>query len=102
MRAGRLLLDRAVAPAAVRGAHALDDERAHSDRLLSYTMPQRALARLKRGDTDIADAFLEAVVLFVDLAGFTDLSKRLGPRETVRVLDRIFSRVRRDRGAARP
>jgi class 3 adenylate cyclase len=54
-------------------------------------MPQRALTRLKRGDTDIAEAFLEAVVLFVDLAGFTDLSKRIGPRETVRVLDRIFS-----------
>lgn len=70
---------------------ALDDERAHTERLLSYSMPRRALTRLKRGDTDIADAFLEAVVLFVDLAGFTDLSKRLGPRETVRVLDRIFS-----------
>jgi adenylate cyclase len=70
---------------------ALDDERAHSERLLSYTMPPRALARLKRGDMEIADAFLEAVVLFVDLAGFTDLSKRIGPRETVRVLDRIFT-----------
>jgi class 3 adenylate cyclase len=70
---------------------ALDDERAHTERLLSYTMPQRALTRLKRGDVEIADAFLEAVVLFVDLAGFTDLSKRIGPRETVRVLDRIFT-----------
>jgi len=70
---------------------ALDDERAHSERLLSYSMPRRALTRLKRGDVEIADAFLEAVVLFVDLAGFTDLSKRIGPRETVRVLDRIFT-----------
>jgi class 3 adenylate cyclase len=70
---------------------ALDDERAHTERLLSYSMPPRALKRLKRGDNDIADAFLEAVVLFVDLAGFTDISKRIGPRETVRVLDHIFS-----------
>lgn len=70
---------------------ALDDERAHTERLLSYSVPQRALTRMKRGDTDIADAFLEAIVLIVDLAGFTDLSKRIGPRETVRVLDRIFS-----------
>ena len=70
---------------------ALDEERAHSERLLSISMPPHALARLKRGETQIADAFLEAVVLFVDLAGFTDISKRIGPRQTVRVLDRIFT-----------
>ncbi len=70
---------------------ALDEERAHTERLLSYSMPQQAVARLKRGEQQIADAFLEAVVLFVDLAGFTDVSKRIGPRQTVRVLDRIFT-----------
>ena len=70
---------------------ALDQERAYTERLLSYSLPPRAIARLKRGDQDIADAFLEAAVLFVDLAGFTDLSKGIGPRETVRVIDRIFS-----------
>jgi class 3 adenylate cyclase len=70
---------------------ALGEERAHSERLLSYTMPAHALARLKRGEQQIADAFLEAVVLFVDLSGFTDISKRIGPRQTVRVLDRIFT-----------
>jgi class 3 adenylate cyclase len=70
---------------------ALHDERALSERLLSYSMPSRALARLKKGDQQIADAFLEAVVIFVDLAGFTDLSKRIGPRETVRILDHVFT-----------
>jgi adenylate cyclase len=70
---------------------ALDVERAHTEQLLSHSMPERALARLKKGDQQIADAFLEAVVLFVDLAGFTDLSKRIGPHETVRVLDRVFT-----------
>lgn len=70
---------------------ALDEERAQTERLLSYSMPRHAVARLKRGEQQIADAFLEAVVLFVDLAGFTDVSKRIGPRQTVRVLDRIFT-----------
>ncbi len=70
---------------------ALDEERAHTERLLSYSMPRHALERLRRGEQQIADAFLEAVVLFVDLAGFTDISKRIGPRQTVRVLDRIFT-----------
>jgi class 3 adenylate cyclase len=70
---------------------ALDEERAHTERLLSYSMPRHALERLRRGEQQIADAFLEAVVLFVDLAGFTDVSKRIGPRQTVRVLDRVFT-----------
>ena len=70
---------------------ALDDERAHVERLLSYTMPPRALARLRRGEEEIADAFVEAVVVFADLSGFTDTAKRIGPHEIVRVLDRIFT-----------
>jgi class 3 adenylate cyclase len=70
---------------------ALDEERAHTERLLSYSMPAHAIARLKRGEKQIADAFLEVVVLFVDLAGFTDVSKRIGPRQTVRVLDHVFT-----------
>jgi class 3 adenylate cyclase len=70
---------------------ALDEERAHTERLLSYSMPAHAIARLKRGEQQIADAFLEVVVLFVDLAGFTDISKRIGPRQTVRVLDHVFT-----------
>lgn len=70
---------------------ALDQERAHSERLLSYSVPKHALERLKRGEQQVADAYLEVVVLFVDLAGFTDMSKRIGPRQTVRVLDRIFT-----------
>lgn len=70
---------------------ALDEERAHTERLLSYSMPAHAISRLKRGEQQIADAFLEVVVLFVDLAGFTDISKRIGPRQTVRVLDQVFT-----------
>jgi class 3 adenylate cyclase len=70
---------------------ALDQERAHSERMLSYSVPKHAIERLKRGEQQIADAYLEVVVLFVDLAGFTDISKRIGPRQTVRVLDRIFT-----------
>src|SRR6185295_7162252 len=70
---------------------ALDDERAHSERLLSYTIPRRALERLKRGEQQIADAYVEAVVVFADLAGFTDISKRVGPHGTVRILDRTFT-----------
>jgi len=70
----------------------LDAERARSDELLRAALPAHAADRLKRGEQNIADAFIDATVLFTDLVGFTDLSKRIGPKETVRVLDHIFSR----------
>jgi class 3 adenylate cyclase len=67
-------------------------ERARSDELLRSAMPAHAAERLKRGEQNIADAFIDSAVLFTDLVGFTDLSKRIGPKETVRVLDHVFSR----------
>lgn len=70
----------------------LDAERARSDELLRSALPAHAADRLKRGEQNIADAFIDTAVLFTDLVGFTDLSKRIGPKETVRVLDHIFSR----------
>lgn len=70
----------------------LDTERARSDDLLRSALPAHAADRLKRGEQNIADAFIDSTILFTDLVGFTDLSKRIGPKETVRVLDHIFSR----------
>ncbi|MBL0116472.1 MAG: hypothetical protein IPP45_14355 [Sphingomonadales bacterium] len=48
-------------------ARQLDEERAHTERLL-YNVPQFAAERLKAGEI-VADAFSEATVVFVDLVG---------------------------------
>ena len=69
---------------------ALEQERARSESLLLNMLPKVIAARMKRGETNIADAQV-ASVLFADLKGFTQLSSCRPPEEIVVLLDRIFS-----------
>jgi adenylate cyclase len=88
----RRLLDRDAALEAVERAHAeLAAEREKSERLLRNMLPERIAARLKAGETTIADAVPAATVLFADLSGFTTFSAGLDARRLVFLLDEIFS-----------
>jgi class 3 adenylate cyclase len=69
----------------------LAEAHATSERLLLNVLPGSVAERLKRGETTIADAYEDATVLFADLVDFTPLAASLGPVETVRLLDRLFS-----------
>ena len=64
---------------------------AESDRLLLNVLPEPVAARLKAGESTIADASPAVSVLFADIVGFTPLSARLSPDELVGLLDRIFA-----------
>ena len=68
----------------------LERERARSDSLLANMLPKVIAARMKRGETNIADAQV-ASVLFADLKGFTVLSSSRRPEQIVALLDRIFT-----------
>ena len=74
-----------------RQAAELAEAHATSERLLLNVLPGSVAGRLKAGETTIADAYDDATVLFADLVGFTPLASSLGPAETVRLLDRLFS-----------
>jgi len=69
----------------------LRQERNRSEELLLNVLPKEIAGRLKNGESSIADNFSEVTILFADLVGFTELASRLAPRETVRLLDSIFS-----------
>jgi class 3 adenylate cyclase len=69
----------------------LDHERARSERLLLNVLPVAIANRLKSGETHIADRYEEVTILFADIVGFTPLSKVLPARETVDILDQLFS-----------
>lgn len=71
--------------------HALEDERARSERLLLNVLPASVAERLKRDPAPIADRHPEASVLFADIADFTTLSSSLEPEELVRLLNEIFT-----------
>jgi PAS domain S-box-containing protein len=70
---------------------ALRVEQAKAEKLLLNILPKAIADRLKKGESTIADHFLEVTVLFADLVGFTELSSRITPAELVQLLNQIFS-----------
>lgn len=69
---------------------ALEVERAKTEELLFNVLPQEVAARLRAGEA-VADSFSDLTAIFVDLAGFSPLSKRLSPGHLVQVLNGFFS-----------
>ncbi|HEV2816278.1 MAG TPA: adenylate/guanylate cyclase domain-containing protein [Allosphingosinicella sp.] len=69
---------------------ALEAERAKTEELLYNVLPQEVAARLRAGEA-VADSFSDLTAVFVDLAGFSTLAKRLSPGHLVKVLNTFFS-----------
>jgi adenylate cyclase len=66
-------------------------EQERSEALLLNILPRSVIARMRQGETVIADRIPEATVLFSDLVDFTGLSATLAPEETVKLLSLLFS-----------
>jgi class 3 adenylate cyclase/CheY-like chemotaxis protein len=66
-------------------------EKERSEALLHNVLPGNVVARLRSGETLIADRFHEVTILFCDLVDFTPLAARLEPQQTVRLLGEVFS-----------
>lgn len=69
----------------------IQKEQEKSESLLLNVLPRPIADRLKAGETNIADRFPEATVVFADVVGFTSLSLHVSAEEVVRLLDEIFS-----------
>ncbi len=69
----------------------LSNEQEKSERLLLSILPQPIATRLKEGESNIADDFAEATILFADIVGFTTLSQQISPEKLVKMLNHIFS-----------
>jgi class 3 adenylate cyclase len=69
---------------------ALEAERAKTEELLYNVLPQAVAARLRAGEA-VADSFSDLTAVFVDLAGFSTLAKRLSPGHLVKLLNGFFS-----------
>ena len=68
----------------------LDEERGRSENLLLNILPPPIVARLKSGQSVIADGFADATVLFADVVGFTAFSADMVPVELVTLLNELF------------
>ena len=70
----------------------LDIERRRSEKLLHNILPAAIAERLQGGEETIAELHPEVTVFFSDIVGFTELSAKLGPTETVQLLSEIFGK----------
>jgi class 3 adenylate cyclase len=66
-------------------------EREKSEKLLLNVLPEPIAERLKQGETNIADYFESAGVLFIDIVNFTKYSSSISPQKLVDELNRIFT-----------
>ena len=72
-------------------ARRLQAEQERAESLLRNMLPESVVARLRAGESTIADRFDCATILFCDIVGFTGLASRLAPDAILDVLNAIFS-----------
>lgn len=70
----------------------LDNERLRSEKLLHNILPATIAQRLRGGEEVIAEVFPEVTVFFSDIVGFTDIAAKLGPHDTVHLLNALFDK----------
>lgn len=75
----------------------LDIEKAKSDALLESALPAVIAERLRRNE-QVSDAHEHVAIVFADIVGFTRISKALGSKGTVDMLNAFFARA--DHGCA--
>lgn len=71
-------------------ARALRVESEKAERLLMNLLPTSVARRLIDREIPIADGYSEVTILFADIVGFTEMSSRMLPRDTVRMLNDFF------------
>ena len=70
---------------------ALRYQRQRAEGLLLSILPPPVAKRLKQAESNIADSFDQATVLFADLVNFTEMAAIIPPTELVDLLNQIFS-----------
>jgi adenylate cyclase len=69
----------------------IEQEKKHSAALLRNVLPPEIAARLRGGETNIADHFEEATIIFTDVVSFTKITARMKAFEIVSCLNRLFT-----------
>ncbi|MBC8239214.1 MAG: adenylate/guanylate cyclase domain-containing protein, partial [Alphaproteobacteria bacterium] len=68
----------------------MKDQGAHYHELLTSILPAPVANRLQRGET-VVDEYTDATVLFADIVGFTALTARCRPDQTLALLNQLFT-----------
>ena len=68
----------------------IEQKNRENEALLLNILPGEIAARLKEGESEIADSFADVTVLFGDIVGFTALSSKTSAAEIVEMLNGLF------------
>ncbi len=66
-------------------------QRKKSDKLLYNVLPISIAKRLKKKEHPISDHFDQASIIFIDIVGFTAMSKNSDPTDIVKALNKVFT-----------
>src|SRR5438309_6438558 len=69
----------------------IENEKRHSENLLRNILPAEIATRLRNGESNIADHFDDATVIFADVVGFGKITARMKAYEIVACLNQLFS-----------
>jgi adenylate cyclase len=69
----------------------VESEKRHSENLLRNILPVEIATRLRNGESNIADHFEDATVIFADIVGFGKITARMKAYEIVACLNQLFS-----------
>jgi adenylate cyclase len=69
----------------------IEQGKKHSEDLLRKILPPEIAARLRNGESNIADSFDDATVVFADIVGFGKITARMKAYEIVSCLNQLFS-----------
>jgi adenylate cyclase len=69
----------------------IENEKRHSENLLRNILPTEIVTRLRNGESNIADHFEDATVIFADVVGFGKITARMKAFEIVACLNQLFS-----------
>ena len=69
----------------------IESEKRHSENLLRNILPTEIATRLRNGESNIADHFDDATVIFADVVGFGKITARMKAYEIVACLNQLFS-----------
>jgi len=69
----------------------IEQAKKHSESLLRNILPPEIAARLRNGESNIADSFEDATVIFADIVGFGKITARMKAYEIVSCLNQLFS-----------
>jgi class 3 adenylate cyclase len=70
--------------------HKIEEQSLENERLMLNFIPETIVARLQKGEKNIANTYSNVTLIAVDVVGFSELTSKIGAREAVTLLNHLI------------